>query len=185
MYGKLNRYLLLSLVICLPLFIPPQILAKDVWSAIRLPVPARDRDRHYLGLSKGETFALEQIDADLIVVQVYSMYCPICQREAERVNTLFDQIIGNTKIAAKTRVLGIGVGNSAYEVDFYRSTYNVLFPLFADGKYKLHQLLGEVGTPYFYLLQRDRNGRLEQVYAKSGAFESIEGFMDLIRERVE
>lgn len=185
MYMKLTRLILLCLVISLPLLLPLKSSADGVWTSIRLPVPERDQDRHYLGLSKGESFALEQIDAHLIVVQVYSMYCPICQREAERVNTLFDQITGDKKIAAKTKVLGIGAGNSAYEVDFYRSTYKVLFPLFADGKFELHKLLGEVGTPYFYLLQRDRNGHLKLVYDKSGAFESPEGFLDLIRERLK
>ena len=175
----------LLIVACPVLLLPQDLPADDIWSSIRLPVPKRDTDRNYLGLSKGDTFTIDQIQARIIVVQVYSMYCPICQREAEGVNTLFQLISGAEKISGQTKLLAIGAGNSEFEVDFYRKTYDVKFPLFSDGDFKLHKRLGEVGTPYFYIFERDKKGGLRLVYDKAGAFTSPDHFLGLIRERLK
>ncbi len=57
-----------------------------------LSAPERDVHRQYLGLENGEPFVLGQIKADIIIIEIFSMYCPICQREAANVNTLFSLI---------------------------------------------------------------------------------------------
>ncbi len=54
-----------------------------------LPVPEDAKDLDYLGLTSGKTFTLGQIQAEVVIVQIYSMYCPICQREVVDVNTMF------------------------------------------------------------------------------------------------
>ncbi len=179
------RYVALALLFGLALVLPLHASSDDVWSTLRLPIPKRVGDRNYLGLPEGDTFKLAQIDARLIVVQVYSMYCPICQREAWKVNDLFSLIVNSEKTANKVKFLAIGAGNTEFEIDFYRTAYNSAYPLFSDGDYRLHKRLGEVRTPYFYMLKRYKKGRLQQVYAKAGAFESPEAFMDLIIKQLE
>lgn len=175
----------LALLFVFALILPPHALPEDVWSAIRLPVPKRVGDRDYLGLAEGVTFGIAQIDAQLIVVQVYSMYCPICQREAWKVNDLVSLITNSEKTAGRVKYLAIGAGNTAFEVDFYRTAFNTAYPLFSDGDYRLHKRLGEVRTPYFYMLKKDKRGALRQVYAKAGAFGTPEAFMDLIIKQLE
>lgn len=180
LFALVVGYILITGMVNLPF----SALAEGIWPTIRLPVPERSVDRQYLGLSEGDTFSLADIKADIIVVQIYSMYCPICQREATEVNSLFEMILARKDIAGKTKLLAIGAGNSAFEVQFYRTTYNISYPLFADAKFKLHQKLGEVGTPYYYILKKNQKGALRQVYAKAGAFESPERFFDLILKRL-
>ncbi len=179
------RYVALALLFGLALVSAPLASADDIWSTLRLPVPKRVGDRDYLGLPEGDTFTLAQIDARLIVVQVYSMYCPICQREAWKVNDLVTLITNSEKTAGKVKYLAIGAGNTEFEVDFYRTAYNTAYPLFSDGDYRLHKRLGEVRTPYFYMLKRNESGQLRQVYAKAGAFDTPKAFMDVIIKQLE
>jgi len=115
-----------------------------------LPVPKAPEDRAYLGFDAQDSFTLDQVDADILIVEIFSMYCPICQREAPRVNKLFKKLsaVKNKKI----KLIGIGAGNSAYEVAFFKETYTIPFPLFSDGEFSIHKTIGERGTPFFIAL---------------------------------
>lgn len=126
--------------------------AGDRLAEIFLPLPAAPEQKDYLGppTTAGGKFALTSAVADLVVVQIFSMYCPHCQREAPKVNQLFAALQKRPEKAPKIRLLGIGVGNSPMEVDVFRKTYNIAFPLFPDGDFSIHKQLGEVRTPFFF-----------------------------------
>ena len=93
------------------------------------------------------------VGADFLLVEVFSMYCPICQRDAPTVNEVYAKVAGS-ELARRIRFIGIGAGNTPFEVEFYRKKFEVPFPLFDDPRYAYHKALGEVGTPAFYLVDR-------------------------------
>jgi hypothetical protein len=46
-----------------------------------LPVPAERADRNYLGISGwGKTFRVADIKANLVLIEILSMYCPSARR---------------------------------------------------------------------------------------------------------
>jgi peroxiredoxin len=145
-----------------------------------LGVPKDAAEKSYLGLSGSGAFKIPQIRAKTVVVEIFSMYCPYCQREAPNVNRLYEKIEADPALKGKIKLIGIGVGNSAFEVGVFRKRYNIPFPLFPDGDFVLHKLLGEARTPYFIGVKIGPDGSHQVIHSRLGAFESVEKFLDEI-----
>jgi peroxiredoxin len=145
---------------------------------IELPMPASEQEKSYLGLSGMGNFKIGQIKAPVLIIQVYSFYCPICQMSASHVNDLFRLIQGRPDIKEKIKMIGIGVGNSAYEVDSYRKRYKVPFPLVPDVSNDFSLQLGVKGTPTFVGLKMNSKGVQEHFYFVEGDFKDTEKFLN-------
>lgn len=145
-----------------------------------LGVPKDAAEKSYLGLSGSGAFKIPQIRAKTVVVEIFSMYCPYCQREAPNVNRLYEKIEADPALKGKIKLIGIGVGNSAFEVGVFHKRYGIPFPLFPDGDFVLHKLLGEVRTPYFIGVKIGPDGSHQLIHSRLGAFESVEKFLDEI-----
>jgi peroxiredoxin len=146
-----------------------------------LPVPEDAGAREYLGLEQGgDTFAVSDIDAELVLVEIFSMYCPYCQKEAPEVNRLLE-LIRDRGLGDRVKILGIAPGNSDYEVSVFRSKFSIAFPLFPDPDFVWHKRVGEVGTPYFFLV-RNEEGKSRVLYSEVGGFGSAETFLERILE---
>jgi peroxiredoxin len=154
----------------------------DTLPAIKLPMPKDPAHRDYLGLSDEGLFDISQIRGRAVIIQVFSMYCPHCQREAPRVNELYDRIEKNPDARGRVKLIGVGATNSPFEVDIFRKTYKVPFPLFSDGDGAIHKRLGEVMTPHFIGIRIKEGGDPEIVYSQVGGFGEAEKFLQLILE---
>jgi peroxiredoxin len=148
--------------------------------SIMLPIPKSAEERSYLGLSGTDTFKIPQIKADVVIIEIFSMYCPICQKDAPGVNELYDKIQKDPDLRNRIKVIGIGAGNSAFEVETYKKTYGVLFPLFSDADYVVHKACGEVRTPYFIgvRIQADKSHKI--FLSQQGGFPGAQPFLEQI-----
>jgi thiol-disulfide isomerase/thioredoxin len=146
---------------------------------IKLSIPKESGDKSYLGLgffSYG-SFKIPEIKARLVIIEIFSMYCPYCQREAPNVNELYTKIEQNPSLRGKIKIIGIGVGNTSYEVSTFKKKYSVPFPVFADGDYAIHKMIGEVRTPYFIGVKINPNGSHQVIYSKLGELGSVDQFL--------
>jgi peroxiredoxin len=149
---------------------------------IKLSMPKELADKNYLGLGifGFGSFTIPEIKANVVIIEIFSMYCPYCQREAPNVNRLYEKIEQNAALKGKIKIIGIGVGNTSYEVSTFKKKYSVPFPLFADADYVIHKMLGEVRTPYFIGVKLNPDGSHQVIYSKLGEFEGVDQFLSTI-----
>jgi peroxiredoxin len=145
-----------------------------------LPIPKNSIERSYLGISGDGFFKIPQIKAKVVIVEIYSMYCPYCQKDAPGINELYNLIEKNPDLKNKIKMIGIGAGNTSFEVETYKKTYQVPFPLFPDKDFAIHKACGEVRTPYFIVVKINDDGTHQIVHAKLGNYPGAEPFLEII-----
>jgi len=153
----------------------------ELMPEIILPVPENAEHRSYLGLgdTDSDTFSVADIDADVVLIELFSMYCPYCQEEAPLVNELYELMNGLPQSGPRVRIIGIGASNSEFEVAHFSDTYDVEFPLFPDQDLSIYKALSGAGTPGFIGLRVNPEGTSEPqiVLRQSGGFHSTEEFL--------
>ena len=172
-----------AIVCCLVLcFMAAEASAEAVSrSAVRnlahrpLAAPADARARDYLGGVDGR-FELAQVAAPVLIVEIFSMYCPYCQREAPTVNRLYDMIESEPDLAGSIKIVGVGAGNSDFEVDFFRESYRIIFPLLSDKSGDFVKDLGDFRTPLFIVMRIDK-GEASVLFTHTGGFGDPAAFL--------
>ncbi len=157
----------------------PPVAGQDL-PPVTLPAPTDAAGRAYLGLSGPGKFTIGQIKARVVIVEIYSMYCPYCQHEAPNVNRLYRLIQSDPRLKGKIKMIGIGAGNSPFEIEVYRKKYRVPFPLFPDEKFNVHHRWGRTRTPYFIgaLLKSGRRPRV--IYDRLGTLGDLRALLDRV-----
>lgn len=131
-----------------------------------------------LGLEGAAPHALSRIKAKTIILVAFSMYCPHCQREAPLLNEL-DGLLKSRGLAKDVKLIGVGIGNSDFEVQVFQKKYAITFPLFSDPEFKTNKELGEVGTPFFYVLNMNSAKKeIRVVDTMLGRMKSAEAFFE-------
>jgi peroxiredoxin len=148
--------------------------------AFNLPIPKNSIERSYLGISGDGFFKIPQIKTKVVIVEIYSMYCPYCQKDAPGINELYNLIEKNPDLKNKIKMIGIGAGNTSFEVETYKKTYQVPFPLFPDKDFSIHKACGEVRTPYFIVVKINDNGTHQIVHAQLGNYPGAEPFLETV-----
>jgi peroxiredoxin len=148
-----------------------------------LKVPDDAGVRSALGIKqKSGTFNLGDIEGSVVIVEIFSMYCPFCQRHAPATNALFQTIQADPATRGSVKLIGIGVGNTSYEVNFFKKKYGILFPLFDDANSSVLNSLKGVRTPYYFGIRKN-NGALQVFFAQQGAFDDPKAFLKTVLDK--
>jgi peroxiredoxin len=144
--------------------------------------PILENEAKQLGAgAKGKPFSLQQTKAQTIILVVFSMYCPFCQKEAPELNTM-NALIKSKGLSGKVKLVGLGAGNSPFEVSVFREKFSIPFPLIPDQDFAAYKLLGQVGTPFYYVLKRQGDGFVI-VDTQLGCVTSAEAFLKTALEK--
>ncbi len=150
---------------------------------IQLPIPQNNAEKEYLGLSGKGTFSLSQVKAHLLIIEVFSMYCPHCQHEAPVVNELHGLIEKDASSKKDVKLVGIGIGNTPFEVDVFRKKFNVLFPLFADDDFQLKKIsTDQFRTPTFIVAVIGPGSGLKILDVHVGPIKNVEEFLTNVKK---
>jgi len=183
MKGKISSLTIVLLVlfmakaICAAEINPPQV--GGVFPEIELLKPVNSAELKYLGISGSGIFKVQQVKADVVIIEIFSMYCPYCQGEAPSINNLFTLIESNPAYKNKIKIIGIGINNSLFETNIFKNKYKIAFPLIPDGDFKLHKTIGQVRTPYFIVV-KIKGGKTKVIYSKLGALGDNKAFLEKI-----
>ncbi|MFP4532447.1 MAG: TlpA family protein disulfide reductase [Desulfobacterales bacterium] len=121
--------------------------------AIGLETPENQKDRKYLGIDADSEFALSDIEADLVLVEILNVYCVHCQDQAPIYNKLFEKINADASLNQQIKMIGVGAGNNQAETESFRKKYNMFYPLVPDPRLDLHQAIGSPRTPFSILVR--------------------------------
>src|SRR4030043_887289 len=73
----------------------------EVLPVMNLPIPKNPDEKNYLGISGSGLFKIPQIKAKVVIVEIFSMYCPICQKDAPGINEMYQQTENNPDVTSR------------------------------------------------------------------------------------
>ncbi len=139
--------------------------------------PLSPQDANYLQLSETRnSVLLPLLQADVIILEFFNMYCIKCQMFQPRINELY-QLSQSQQYRDKVKIIGIGAGNTDMEVSLYKEKYSVAFPLFADPQLEVSENYRVRLLPYFVVIKRSSTGEFKIVYSDTGGFYDAQTFL--------
>ena len=141
-----------------------------------------EADKQYLGLESDVKPILQNVDADLIVVEFMSTHCPNCRVQGTIFNKLYSFIRNNSTLQSRVKILAISVGNNIEEVGEFRAELNIVFPILTDPDLEIRdRLANSMTTPYTIMLRRDKEGNFVLADSHRGAVKSYRSYFDEIK----
>ncbi|MDJ0623587.1 MAG: redoxin domain-containing protein [Desulfocapsaceae bacterium] len=160
--------------------------ANETMPDVSLQIPENEEYRKYLGINgaPGDEFRLADIDTDILLIELFSMYCPYCQAEAPLINEFYELATAREQEdGTRIKVIGLGASNTKFEVEFFKDKYEVRFPMFPDEDLSLYKTFKGEGTPGFIGVLYKDSGNPLIILRQSGGFEGAEEFLALLLQR--
>ena len=144
---------------------------------LELASPPAAAERAYLGIT-ADTFRLADVQADIIIIELFSLYCSLCAKEAPAVAELF--LLAQKQSTPQRRIvlLGIGAGSTAEEAVRFQKQHSVPFPMVSDQKVIIARTMKMAITPGFIAFKKQPDGSLISLHTRSGVLGPPQHFLD-------
>lgn len=126
----------------------------DYFPNIPLNINLSKEDIKYLGLTGKKEHYLKNIHTGFLLIELFSIYCPVCQTKAEKINILQRLIEKDGFLNNNLKLIGIGTGNNRDEIEYFKKYYKIAFPCISDHDFKIHKALHEPRTPMIVLIDK-------------------------------
>ena len=143
-----------------------------------LDSPSSANEQKYLGLEEVKSFNLSQIPAKIIVLEIFSIYCPHCRLQAPELNKVYNFIKQDSELSNGIKMVGIAAGARKNEVAGWKKTLHVPFPLFPDPETTIWKKFGKPGVPCTLVVSN--SGKVLATHF--GHTENIEDFFRQIKK---
>jgi hypothetical protein len=171
----------LLLIVLTPWNAHAQPLSKGrMLPAITLDLSADNSAKEQLGVKSGKTCTLTAIPCELLVIEVFSLYCPICHKNAAAIKSIFRHIEQDPGLKKQIKMIGVGAGNNLKEAGTFKEHFKILFPVFPDPAYAIHKQLGEPRTPATIIT--DNRGKV--LHLHHGVIDDPESFIQLLKSMI-
>ena len=152
-------------------------------SALQFPSTGDSSEQKYLGISSGDSVSLGQIRAERLIIVVFNSYCSICQLDAPVLNVLYGAVQDDPRLKGRTKIVGIAAGNTRLEVEDFRSTHEVPFPLFPDPNFSMDRAIpSNLRVPIVIIAKNTPEQSLEILKIHQGKLKDVDGFLDMASE---
>ncbi len=135
----------------------------EAFPTVALKTPVQAQDRAYLGISGGDHFTLKDLKAEVLLVEIFDVYCIPCQKQAPLFKQLFGMIQSDPATRDKIKMIGIAVGDEEPEIKKFRDHFQVPYAIVSDPDYILHKAVGGPPAPFSIIVRRDAGGKSFQV----------------------
>lgn len=146
-----------------------------------LNAPGSSSEQKYLGLKDCEPFSWSQISAEVIIIEIFSIYCPHCRKQGPVLNKIYKFIQEDSELKDNIKMIGIAAGGDQKKVDRWKTTLHVPFPLYPDQETAIWQKLGKPGVPCTLIVEN--SGKIMAIHY--GATEDTEDFFRQIKKLYE
>lgn len=146
----------------------PHILkAGDFFPYVPLPTSKMSGNLTYLGLPPNkEMVTIEDVQADLLVLEVLNAFCFPCQTQALSLSKVYKMIEKSPELKGKIKILGVALGNTKEVVEGFMKDYELGFPVIPDPTARGEKIIGPgIHTPFSLFIKRDAQGKLRLVAA--------------------
>jgi peroxiredoxin len=80
----------------------------------------------------------------------------------------------DSALKGKLKIIGVGTGNTPFEVEVFRNKFDVKFPLVSDENYTLEKAFSEkLRTPTFVVVKKDKSKGLKLIDLHVGSIEDV------------
>jgi len=143
-----------------------------------MTAPEAEEERVYLGIGNDPEFTFDKIKAEVVILEIVGVYCPICHKQFPKMTQFFTRLEKDKDLSGKVRIISISAGNTAKEVAYLKKQFKLNYPVIMDPKFDIHKALGEPKTPFTMVVTKDR----KVVYTHLGMITDFDKFFSLIRE---
>jgi hypothetical protein len=149
---------------------------------IKLTVPFEPQTRSYLGLSQSKgQFNLSQINADVVIIEIFDRFCPKSQEFTPVINKLYQKIQGRSDLKKRIKLIGIGIKNDEDDINSFRENFSISFPLFDDKGEAVFNALTGIQTPCYFAARKTAAGSgVEVFYTRQETFFDEQLFLDTV-----
>jgi thiol-disulfide isomerase/thioredoxin len=125
-------------------------------------------ENKYLGLRQKKNFSLDDIRTKLILVDFISTNCHFCIQSIPTMNEICKAVEKDPGLRGNVKMVAVAAGGTLTEVDYFKKSYGVLFPILPDPEYEAHGAVGEPRVPFLIFARKDRQGKWVVVNTKVG-----------------